>query len=72
MCIWTDKNIKDDEDFVEETKSCQIPNVNIYDESMFVGRIQINLNDGKNTIIKIANLDNSDSYSFCTISFFPR
>ena len=47
MCIWTDKNIKDDEDFVEETKSCQIPNVNIYDESMFVGRIQINLNDGK-------------------------
>ena len=47
MCIWNDKNTKDDEDFVEKTKSCQIPNANIYDESMFVGRIQINLNDGK-------------------------
>ena len=46
MCIWTDKDTKVD-GFVEKTKSCQIPNVNIFDESMFVGRIQINLNDGK-------------------------
>ena len=46
MCIWTDKDTKVD-GFVEKTKSCQIPNANIYDESMFVGRIQINLNDGK-------------------------
>ena len=47
MCIWNDKDITDEEHFVEKTKSCQIPNANIYDESMFVGRIQINLNDGK-------------------------
>ena len=47
MCIWNDKEVKDDEGFVEKTKACQIPNANIYDESMFVGRIQINLNDGK-------------------------
>tara|TARA_Y100001936_G_scaffold249945_1_gene301444 strand:- start:6953 stop:7870 length:918 start_codon:yes stop_codon:yes gene_type:complete len=47
MCIWSDKDIKDSEGFVEQTKSCQIPNAKIYDESMFVGRIQINLNDGK-------------------------
>ena len=46
MCIWNDKEDRDG-DFVEKTKSCQIPNANIYDESMFVGRIQINLNDGK-------------------------
>ena len=31
MCIW----------------DCQIFNPNIYDEAMYVGRIQINLNDGK-------------------------
>jgi hypothetical protein len=47
MCIWKDKNTKDDEGFVEKTTQCQIPNSNIYDRSMFVGRIQINLNDGK-------------------------
>ena len=47
MCIWSDKDTKDGEDFVEQTKSCQVPNANVYDESMFVGRIQINLNDGK-------------------------
>ncbi len=47
LCIWTDKDIKDDEGFVEQTKKCQIPNANVYDEAMFVGRIQINLNDGK-------------------------
>ena len=46
MCVWSDKDTKED-GFVEKTKSCQIPNANIYDESMFVGRIQINLNDGK-------------------------
>ena len=47
MCIWSDKDTKDGEDFVEQTKSCQVPNANVFDESMFVGRIQINLNDGK-------------------------
>ena len=47
MCIWKDKNTKDDEGFVERTTQCQIPNSNVYDRSMFVGRIQINLNDGK-------------------------
>ena len=47
LCIWTDKDTKDDEGFVEQTKKCQIPNANVYDEAMFVGRIQINLNDGK-------------------------
>ena len=31
MCIW----------------NCQIYNPNIYDEAMYVGRIQINMNDGK-------------------------
>tara|TARA_Y100000591_G_scaffold278758_1_gene256960 strand:- start:258 stop:533 length:276 start_codon:yes stop_codon:yes gene_type:complete len=31
MCIW----------------DCQIYNRNIYDEAMYVGRIQINMNDGK-------------------------
>ena len=41
-----DKNTKDDEGFVERTTQCQIPNSNVYDRSMFVGRIQINLNDG--------------------------
>ena len=46
MCIWSDKDTKV-EDFVEQTKSCQVPNANVFDESMFVGRIQINLNDGK-------------------------
>ena len=35
------------EGFVERTTECQIPNSNVYDRSMFVGRIQINLNDGK-------------------------
>jgi len=47
MCIWQDKDTKSDEGFVEQTTKCQIPNSKIYDKSMFVGRIQINLNDGK-------------------------
>ena len=50
-----DKDTKDGEDFVEQTKSCQVPNANVYDESMFVGRIQINLNDGKKENFYIFN-----------------
>ena len=56
MCIWKDKNTKDDEGFVEKTtQMSQVPNSNVYDRSMFVGRIQINLNDGKKENFYIFN-----------------
>ena len=41
MCIWTGPDGQGN-----DTK-CQITNPKIYDEAMYVGRVQININDGK-------------------------
>lgn len=41
LCIWAN------DPGVKNTRACQISNSNVYDEAMYIGRIQINLNNGK-------------------------